>query len=259
MSSRHHTRAHPSARSPRGFTLVELLVAIAVIALLMGLLLPTLGGAREAARLTVCASNVRQSTLSLFAFEADHKGIMPRARGPEFGSVLPPGASAPLDGTWVDGLSASGYFAGPLQTLGLPPELQCPATRGFDNDPAWAGYMPHYGYNTYINPPASVEASLGVRSFGGRRDASAPRSFQKLLLAESRQLDQSRGWYVVGQYRWVDGKRHAGGCNVAFLAGDVRFTSVPSEGAPDPTDTTHPFAQVNFVRQWPGDPGAGTW
>jgi prepilin-type N-terminal cleavage/methylation domain-containing protein/prepilin-type processing-associated H-X9-DG protein len=61
----------------KAFTLVELLVVIGIIALLISILLPTLGKAREAARTVACASNGRQLALAMRLFAQEHRGYMP--------------------------------------------------------------------------------------------------------------------------------------------------------------------------------------
>lgn len=56
----------------RGFTLIELLVVISIIALLVGILLPTLSAARQQARAVVCLGNTRQIGTAGFMYAQEH-------------------------------------------------------------------------------------------------------------------------------------------------------------------------------------------
>ncbi len=64
-------------RRASGFTLVELLVVISIIAILIALLLPALAAARQAADVTLCASNERQIVLGIQYYAQDYQDMVP--------------------------------------------------------------------------------------------------------------------------------------------------------------------------------------
>ena len=241
-----------------GFTLIELLVTVSIIALLVGITLPALMSAHDSARLASCASSLRQMALVMKVYENDSRGFLPRTQDPSYGQAFAstnPGT--PLTKTWIDHLTKLGFIEGRLSEQGLPETLRCPEGRDLDNDPTWAGHMPHFGMNYFLSPPAANEASLGRKSFGGRPDRAVGSPSTKIFLVETRHLSNPRGWFSAGNQNWT-ALRHSGGkvVNIMYLDGSCRAAK-PSKPAPtSPSDVTHPLASIYFVNQLTDGPGS---
>lgn len=185
----------------RAFTLVELLVALAIVAVLAGLIIPTLGKMRAASATSMCLGNLRQIHALVVVFAADHDGQAPigyRAGKKQWNTTL---------------FSSGGQFVllGRLCAAGLvkdPRVLYCPAER----DPTQA-------FNTKENPWPPRQTAQGgyacapLLDWGAAQPAQMPRLAslgRSALLADG-----------VGMPSRVD-SRHRDGVNVLFADGSAR-------------------------------------
>ncbi|MBS0197525.1 MAG: prepilin-type N-terminal cleavage/methylation domain-containing protein [Planctomycetes bacterium] len=234
--------------SPRAFTLIELLIVIAIIAVMVSMMLPTLRGTREAARVVACGASMGQVAAVLNVYENDNRGVFPRLQDHAYGVVHPSfDPSQELDKTWVDLVCGLGYLDADLSGAGLPKTLRCPSA-SFENDPTWAGQMPNYGVNYMISPPVWLEPRVGQRSFFGKPSLFNGPLDRVIFMIESRHLDNPRGWFGAGNSNWVAKHHNSGnGANVVYLTGNVVLRTARRDLAPE--DINQPFAWINYVRQ----------
>jgi prepilin-type N-terminal cleavage/methylation domain-containing protein/prepilin-type processing-associated H-X9-DG protein len=234
--------------SKKGFTLVELLVTIGIIALLAALLLPALSSARESARRTQCASNMRTIAIGFNCYAAANHGALPGI------ATIPPQPSDWIYWTFWEGSPFDRFGNGPLcQYIGANEStFRCPS-----DDTAMHMVPP----DTTEQPQAPYKYSYEMNAFSADivryacclvtsqcRMANVHHPSDKILLIEGNEANMVDGVWVPppnqGSYLNDLSDRHdrrhssatssalLGRGNVAFVDTHVEF--VTPEFAHDP-------------------------
>lgn len=269
-----------------GFTLIELLVVIAIIAILMGILLPALGGARKLARRTVCMSNVRRLALSIRLYTDNYDGKLPPDRLRGATAYIEAGPYKRYMPRWIWFLNEGmGYVINPNkyeteEAFNAALEMDndyymCPSLK----DHKWARSIRNgaYGYNFqylgnsrgnpagtgYANYPVSltqIRAPSQTVAFCDSRGSDVPHG-QHAYLVDPPKMAVSKGAMhfspksaSVGPLKYSPADaRHFGVADVAFLDGHAEAMDYEDLGyVVDPT-TKRPVEKVLSDLGGPGN------
>ena len=192
------------ARCGRGFTLIELLVVVAIIALLISILLPTLGRAREQAKAIKCGAALSQIGKAFAACETENNGY-----GPSWDDGETAVGTVQWMYTWVDVLFDLGYLSDPRAGI-------CPSDRR--PDPVTERLAAEDQFNRLFVrvQGANEQPRHGIRT------SYALNAQMHFNFAKDRYEDTARQVHAVdGWWTWV------GSVNAAWLFAD-RFYPYPS-------------------------------
>jgi prepilin-type processing-associated H-X9-DG protein/prepilin-type N-terminal cleavage/methylation domain-containing protein len=211
-------RARTGRHGSGGFTLIELLVVVAIIAILISILLPALGRAREQGKAVYCMNNMRQIGIALLSYQLDHREQVPAC------SCL--AAPAPEENYWLAVLQ---------RTAKQDLINRCPKDRSTKPFMNWESPPPErdtwdqYRWSSYgIN--AALEDVDGYSQIVCNRISMIPRPANVIYLAEiphGAAYDQGDH---IHAYRWETSEapaaelawdRHAGKSNYLFVDGHV--------------------------------------
>ncbi len=230
----------------RGFTLVELLVVIGIIAILVSLLLPTLGRARESAVRAQCLSNLRQVHAALAYYARDFRDAVPIGyrRGKQSNSQI-----------YSGGTTRKFVLFGLLyqhRLLGDGRWMYCPS----DANPRFSFNTPDNPWKPGEDPAKNTTAGYALRPIVDIPDdlATAPPTFQ--MPRWTKQKNRAVVSDLTSSKTRVD-TRHRDGLNVVYADGHGKWVPrkqvEPAMSAlPEPTFPPDPQWDDEVDAVWEG-------
>jgi prepilin-type N-terminal cleavage/methylation domain-containing protein/prepilin-type processing-associated H-X9-DG protein len=187
-------------RMIRSFTLIEMLVVIAIISLLAALMVPALTSAKESSKRIKCQSNLHQIALAIQMYIGERDGYLPYGRTQVW--ETPPNPPAGADPAYLQDLIRT-YLSGPTVGMGTnSPVFTCPAAKM-----GWLlTTVPRndYRYNYFF-------ANGWNLNQGGRRADALPRNTAAVLV------------YDQVWNNWAFAELPHAGINAAYADGHVAF------------------------------------
>jgi len=206
-----------------GFTLIELLVVIAIIALLIGLLLPSLGAAKLSGKATVCLANTRAIGMASQYYAHDNKTLVIRGDTPLWYDVYLPYMNEragnltsykqvkayrcpnfPNPAQTIQFVINGWHFDGPFDTLGSP--INTPTKMEVFERPSKTAYITENDDGAWR--PIITDLSSG--------DLKRQDIWNVGHLPTSTDTSDDHG-------RRISPNRHFDGCNVVFVDGHATF------------------------------------